>query len=82
MFGLDSRLPYYGETFDTVADAEAKFGPVFPAPLGNVRRQKRDGTFKNRIIQDLKANGVNRASTTRERVVLPRGSIMRSTSPR
>ncbi|CAK0789336.1 unnamed protein product, partial [Prorocentrum cordatum] len=67
----------YGETFDTVAAAEAKFGRVFPAPLGNVRRQKRDGTFKNRIIQDLKANGVNRASTTRERVVLPRGSITR-----
>lgn len=46
------------------------------------RRQSPDGTFKNTIIQDLKANGVDLASATQERAVLPMGgSAMRSTSP-
>ncbi|CAK0816832.1 unnamed protein product, partial [Prorocentrum cordatum] len=46
---------------------------VFPAPLGNVRKRKHDGSFKNRIIQDLKTNRVNLAVSTHERAVLPRG---------
>ena len=34
-------------------------------------KAKADGTWKHRVIQDLKANGVNLASSTPERQVLP-----------
>ena len=63
----------YGKRFLTRAAAEAEVGRLFPAPMGNLRKRKRDGTYKNRIIQDLKANGVNQTASTYERVVLPRG---------
>ncbi|CAK0906332.1 unnamed protein product, partial [Prorocentrum cordatum] len=61
------------DTFPDEAAAEARLGPIFPAPLGNVQKVKKDGAVKNRIIQDLKANSVNLTSSTHERVVLPRG---------
>ena len=48
-------------------------GPCHPAPLGNVTRTKDDGTIKHRLIQDLRANGVNAAVALPERQVLPRG---------
>ena len=41
------------------------------APLGNVRKEKDDGTVKDRLISDMRANGVNSASETPERQVLP-----------
>ena len=44
-----------------------------PAPLGNVVNLKEDGTFKHRLIQDLRANGVSGAVALPERQVLPRG---------
>ena len=33
--------------------AEQKFGRLYWAPMGNVRKRRRDGSWKNRIIQDL-----------------------------
>jgi hypothetical protein len=44
-----------------------------PAPLGCVSKQKDDGTWKHRLIQDLRANHVNAAVRLPERQVLPRG---------
>ncbi|CAK0901597.1 unnamed protein product [Prorocentrum cordatum] len=63
----------FGEVFDDEAAAAERFGQIPPAPLGNVRKARPDGTFKNRIIQDLLINCVNLAASTHERVVLPRG---------
>ena len=48
-------------------------GLIYPASLGNIRKQKKSGEWKNRIIQDLKCNSVNATASTWERVVLPRG---------
>merc|ERR1712153_239853 len=60
--------------FHDAADAEAHLGAkCHPAPLGNVVKLKEDGTFKHRLIQDLRANGVNGAVTLPERQVSPRG---------
>ena len=54
-------------------DAEAWLGkrPVV-SPLGNVTKEKADGSIKNRLIQDFRASSVNLASTVSERQVLPR----------
>ena len=57
----------------TQAAAEGAHGKLLPAPMGNVRKRKRTGGFKNRIIQDLKINQVNNLATSFERGVLPRG---------
>ena len=58
-------------------DAEAASvylgGKCHPAPLGNVVKTKDDGSLKHRLIQDLRANGVNNAVQLTERQVLPRG---------
>ena len=43
-----------------------------PAPMGNIAKQKADGTWKHRIIQDLRKNKVNRTARIPERQVLPR----------
>merc|ERR1712086_389255 len=60
--------------FHDRASAEAFLGAkCHPAPLGNVSKLKEDGSFKHRLIQDLKANGVNGAVALPERQVLPRG---------
>ena len=62
----------FGILFEDRAAAESYFSaPVFPAPLGNISREKPDGTTKHRVIQDLKANLVNSAVTLAERQVLP-----------
>merc|ERR1712194_870807 len=48
--------------FHDRASAEVFLGAkCHPAPLGNVSKWKEDGSFKHRLIQDLKANGVNGA---------------------
>ena len=58
--------------FQDKAAAERHLGsPVAAAPLGCVSKLKPDGTWKHRVIQDLKANQVNLASSTPERQVLP-----------
>merc|ERR1712085_77085 len=60
--------------FVDCSSAEAFLGAkCHPAPLGNVSKLKEDGSFKHRLIQDLKANGVNGAVALPERQVLPRG---------
>jgi len=58
--------------FADKAAAERHLGSrIASAPLGCVSKAKADGTWKHRVIQDLKANGVNLASSTPERQVLP-----------
>ena len=57
---------------DRSAAAAALGGPVFPAPLGTVSKTKDDGSWKHRLIQDLRRNGVNTAVGLPERLVLPR----------
>ena len=47
------------------------FGPTAPAPLGCITKQTPEGKTKHRVIQDLKRNQVNRATTVPERQVLP-----------
>ena len=63
----------FGQRFKSREEAESVMGTVFPAPLGNVRKRRPDGTYKNRVIQDKRANAVNSCSVTHERTVLPRG---------
>ena len=60
--------------FKDQASAEAALGAkVHPAPMGNVAKQKEDGSWKFRAIQDLRANQVNATVRLPERQVLPRG---------
>ena len=63
----------YALLFSSRDEAAAWLGtePV-PSPLGDVVKLKPDGTFKHRLIQDLRASCVNSASTVPERQVLPR----------
>ena len=62
----------FGELFANRAAAEHHFGEqVAPAPLGCITKQKPDGSLKHRVIMDLKANSVNRATALPERQVLP-----------
>ena len=63
----------FGLLFSSQEDAEKYLGgKCYPAPLGNITKLKEDGTLKFRLIQDLKANQVNRASRVPERAVAPR----------
>ena len=58
--------------FRTRADAEVYLDSrVVSAPLGTISKIKDGGAMKHRVIMDLKANGVNDASETPERQVLP-----------
>ena len=60
--------------FENQAAAESALGArVHPAPMGNVAKQKDDGSWKFRAIQDLRANHVNATVRLPERQVLPRG---------
>ena len=60
--------------FESRSAAEAYLGAkAHPAPLGCVSKQKEDGSWKHRLIQDLRANQVNAAVVLPERQVLPRG---------
>ena len=60
--------------FKDLAHAEEVLGDkVHPAPLGNVVKDKEDGTKKHRLIQDQRVNEVNTAVLLPERQVLPRG---------
>ena len=63
----------YARIFPSSAAAEAVYGPMFPAPLGNVRKRKADGlSWKDRLILDLKFIQANKWLELWERVVLPR----------
>ena len=84
VFGEDSESPGlslvrqavaagFAEVFvDRSAAASALGGQVLPAPLGTVSKEKADGSWKSRLIQDLRINGVNSAVGLPERLVLPR----------
>jgi len=62
----------FGELFSDQASAERALGsPVTPAPLGCISKQREDGSYKHRVIMDLRANAVNDAVATPERQVLP-----------
>jgi len=63
----------FGHLFADQDAAEAYLGcKVFPAPLGNITKTRQDGSLKHRVIQDLRANSVNRVVRLPERQVLPR----------
>ena len=60
--------------FENAASAEIHLGAhVHPAPLGNIAKQKANGEWKFRLVQDLRVNRVNDACIVGERQVLPRG---------
>ena len=60
--------------FENAGSAEQYRGArVHPAPLGNIAKQKANGEWKFRLVQDLRINGVNDACIVPERQVLPRG---------
>jgi len=62
----------FGILFSSRAAAEEHLGgSIATAPLGCVSRQKETGQWKHRVVMDLKLNGVNAASSTPERQVLP-----------
>ena len=70
----------FGLLFHDRAAAETHLGGrVRPAPLGNIAKARPDGSFKHRLIQDLRNNCVNDAEVLAERQVLPRPVIMVST---
>ena len=63
----------FGRLYADQAAAEKHLGcEVFPAQLGNVAKQRPDGTMKHRLIMDLRRNRVNDAVILGERQVLPR----------
>ena len=63
----------FGELFLTATEAERQLGAsVFPAPMGTISKQKEDGSYKHRVVQDQRRNGVNAAVKLPERQVLPR----------
>ena len=63
----------FAEQFTDRASAEKVLGKCHPAPLGNLRKVKKGGSFKDRVLLDLKWNRNNEMVVTPERVVLPRG---------
>ena len=70
---LDTAKRGFARLFPDRASAEAAYGPMHPAPIGNARRLKADGVhWKNRLILDLRASQANRLVCLLERVVLPR----------
>eukprot|EP00971_Amphidinium_carterae_P348661 6490615-Amphidinium_carterae.3 len=61
---------------DSVADMERKLEtPMAGVPLnklGLISKQRADGSYKHRLVWDLRRSGVNEAAWQRQRVVLPR----------
>ena len=63
----------FAEVFaDRERAAAALGGEVLPASLGCVSKPRGDGSWKHRLIQDLRMNTVNSAVGLPERLVLPR----------
>ena len=63
----------YAYVFKDLSAAESWLqAPVFVSPLGDVVKQRPDGTYKHRLIMDLRASEVNAASKVQGRQVLPR----------
>ena len=60
------------EKFVSREAAEKVLGKTHPSPLGNLRKPKPDGQWKDRVIHDYKTSLVNLLVRLYERVVLPR----------
>ena len=57
---LQTAEKCYAIIFPSRAAAEAVYGPISPAPLGNARKRKADGiSWKDRLILNLKATMPN-----------------------
>jgi hypothetical protein len=57
---------------DRAAAEEHLNAKVHPAPMGNIAKLKPDGSWKHRLIQDLRRKSVNDAVSLPEMQVLPR----------
>ena len=62
----------YAARYSTLFEAERQHGKLLISPLGNLTKEKDDGSLKHRIIQDLRRGGANLLAELFERVVLPR----------
>ena len=63
----------HARIFPSRAAAEAVYGKLYPAPLGNIRKLNLGGlSWKDRLFLDLKASRANRRVRLQEPVVLPR----------
>ena len=63
----------FAELFVDQKRAEDKLrAKIIVSPLGDVVKQRSDGSLKHRLIQDFKASSVNSLSVVHERQVLPR----------
>ena len=60
------------QRFISIEAANAAFGSVVVSPLGLVSKMLPDGTWKHRIVHDLRRGGPNTIAACWERVVLPR----------
>lgn len=63
----------FGELFVDLKDAKKHFGvSPRPSPLGTISKQKADGSFSHRLIQDMRRSLIHDAARLPERQVLPR----------
>ena len=75
--GMDLLEEYleegFAELYEDIEMAERALGTkLHPAPLGTIGKEKPDGSWKFRVIQDQRRNDVNAAVRLPERQVLPR----------
>lgn len=61
----------YAARYTTRGEAEDKHGKFLVLPLGNAAKEKDDGSWEIRIIQDFRRGGAN-LSAHGERIVFPR----------
>ena len=62
----------YAARYSSMFEAEKIHGDILISPLGNLTKNKPDGSLKHRIIQDLRRGGANLLAALFERIVLPR----------
>ena len=53
-------------------DLEKTVGTLVPSAIGVIKKVKRDGTEKYRLVHDLRRSGINETIKFEERLVLPR----------
>ena len=73
--GLEVLRGYHEKGFaarySSLFEAEKRHGKLLVSPLGNLTKEKPDGSLKHRIIQDLRRGGANLLAELFERIVLP-----------
>ena len=73
--GLAILAGYYEKGFaarySSLLKAEKQHGKLIIPPLGNLPKEKPDGSVKHRIIQDLRRGGANLLAAMFKRIVLP-----------